>query len=515
MQDNISNNKRIARNTFFLYIRMALVMLVSLYTSRVILQVLGVVDFGVYNVVAGFVSMFAFLNTSLTACIQRYYNYEIGKYEGKGFQNVYITAFYIQLFLAITVFLLVESAGLWYLKNRLVIPDDRLDAAYALFHFSTISMIFVIMQVPYSAAVLSKERMDFYALVGIIDILLKLIIVIIIPYFSFDKLVLYGFLLLFVSFVDFLLFLLYTKLNFPELKLKFYFDKHLFKSMMLFSGWSTLGSFAQVIRNQGLNIVLNIFFGPVVNAARGISYQVRAALASFMSQVPTAARPQLTESYSRGNIGRSIRIMYSISKISFFLIYLMALPIIYEMDFLIHLWLGNNVPDYTVIFSQIILIIAIIETFNWPVSMIIYASGKIGWYNIITSIIGLVVLPLCYFALKIEDNPVLVYVISLLISIAVQTASLFCMRAVVGIKVMDYIRKVLGPSSLVVIFTFFIPFIIIKFLEQGFIRFSLVFISFLVFALIVCYYVGLNRHEKKLLVSFIDNLFIKFRKNGK
>ena len=514
MADNSSGNKRIARNTAFLYIRMAFVMLITLYTSRVILQSLGVVDFGIYNVVAGFVSMFSFLNTSLIACIQRYYNYEQGKNGVEGFKNVYVTSFYIQLALALLVFVAIESFGIWYLENKLVIPSDRLPAAHILFQASALSLLLVIVQVPYSAAIIAREKMDYYAFVGIADILLKLIIVFALAWTTiFDKLALYGILLFIVTIIDFLLYYVYAKRKIPEIRLSLHFDFGLFKSMMKFSGWSMLGSFAQIVRNQGLNILLNLFFGPAVNAARGISYQVRTAISSFMANVPTAARPQLIESYAKGDYRRAKQIMFTISKICFMLIYIVALPVIFEMDFLLHLWLGDSVPEYTTIFSQIIVVIAIIEALNWPVSMIIYASGKIGWYNVVTSIVGLLVLPLCYVSLIIDVNPILVYIISLLISISVQVVSVFCMKKVVNIGVYDYAKNVITPSCIVVLLTVCVPLLLTIFMQDGFIKLVMVCIVSVLWTLSICYLVGMSNNEKQLVRMYVSNFTKRIRKN--
>ncbi len=518
MPDNTtSSNKRIAKNTVSLYIRMALVLLVSLYSSRVILNILGVVDYGVYSVVAGFVSMFAFLNTSLTASIQRFYNYERGLNGEDGFNRVYITSLFIQVALAIIVLLLTESFGLWYLNNKLVIPSERLEAASSLFHCSVASMIIVILQVPYSAAVMAKERMGYYALVGIIDVILKLVIVLILPFLAGDSLIWYGFLLLIVCIIVFFFYYIYSKIKFTGISLRFVFYKTLFMDMMKFSGWSMFGSFAQIIRNQGLNIVLNLFFGPVVNAARGISYQVKTALSSFMANVPTAARPQLVESYAVGNFNRSKNIMFSTSKICFILLYVLAVPIIGEMNYILHLWLGNSVPEYTVVFSRLILIIAMIEAFNWPVSMMIYATGDIGIYNILTGLAGILVLPISYLVLRMGMSPASVYVVSLFISILVQYISLLCLKKVTQITLSQYFHNVVLPCCIIVLISAFIPFIINLFFKESFFRLIINCSVCIPIILTVSYIIGLNRSEKSIVreaVKSFIGLLNKQKNNG-
>lgn len=509
---DLSGNSRIARNTIFLYIRMAFVMIVTLYTSRVILKVLGVTDFGIYNVVAGFVSMFSFLNTSLTASIQRFYNYENGKNGSEGFHRVFSTSFYIQLFLGIIIFILLETVGLYYLNNHLVIPEGRLQAARYVFHMSSLSLLFVIMQVPYSAAIIAKEYMDYYAVVGIIDVLLKLVIVLLLPYVTADNLIIYSLALLIVTIVDFFLYFIYAKRKIVEVKLDSSFNRSIFKEMMSFSGWSILGSLAQMIRNQGLNIILNVFFGPVVNAARGISYQVKTALASFMANVPTAARPQLTESYARGDIDRSKQIMFTISKVCFYLIYLIALPVFFDLDYLLHLWLGNNVPEYTLVFSQIILVITVIETFNWPISMMIYATGKIARYNIVTSILGILLLPITYLLLKFMPDPYLAYYASLFISICVQIVSVKCLSRTVDILPSEYCGKVIYPALKIIVLTAFVPYLVTNFMEPSLIRTGVNLLVTISYSILMIYCVGLSSSEKKLVNSVFKKFISRFKK---
>ncbi len=278
MGDNRGKNSRIARNTLFRYVRMFFAMVVALYTSRVLLQTLGVVDFGVNNVVAGFVTMFSFLNSSLTGAIQRYYNFEKSTQGAEGIGKVYHTSMLIQVSMAIIVFVLLEGFGVWYLNNVMVIPEDRMLAANILFQCSTVSLLFLIISIPYSAAIMSFEHMDYYAIVGVLDVVLKLVIVLILPYLGSDKLITYASLLFLISIINFLLYFVYARRKFDALRLRGERDKSLLKSMLVFSGWNFFGTFSNVVYQQGVNLLLNFFFGPVVNAARGISAYVSQAL---------------------------------------------------------------------------------------------------------------------------------------------------------------------------------------------------------------------------------------------
>ena len=503
---NLPDNKRIARNTVFLYIRMTVVLLVSLYTTRALLSALGIVDYGINNVVAGFVTMFAFLNTSFVATIQRYYNYELGKTGMDGVYKVYISSAIIQVVMAIIVIALAETVGLWYINNKMVIPVERLSSARILFHCSIFSMTLTILQVPFSSVIMAFEKLDYYAIVGVIDILLKLFIVVALHFFCGDRLEIYAILLLCVSAIVFFMYFIYAKKNIITERIRIIFDKVLLKDMVKFSGWSVFGAFAQVVRNQGINIILNLFFGPVVNAARGVSFQVKGALSGFLANTSMSVRPQLVSSYASGNTDRSVNLMFSISKINFLILYLLALPVCLEMDFVLHLWLGNNVPEYTIIFSRLILIIALVDVFNGPVTMIMYASGKIGLYNVVTSLVGLLVLPFSYFILKAGYPPSSVYILSLLISIIVQSASIIVMNKVINVSIRDYAIKVILPSFRVLLCS--LPVVLIPYLLIRYSIFRVILVVLVSFVVVgtISYYIGMNKNEKQLLCSFVDRI---------
>ena len=509
MQDISSNNRLIARNTVFLYIRMTVALIVSLYTTRALLNNLGVEDYGINNVVAGFVTMFAFLNTSFVATIQRFYNFELGKSGMDGVYKVYFTSVMIQIALVFIVIASAETVGLWYLNHKMVIPVERLSAARLLFHCSILSMSLTIIQVPFSAVIMAFEKLDYYAIVGVLDILLKLFIVIVLKLFDGDRLELYAILLLGVSIIVFVLYFVYAKRRIISGRIRIVYDKTLLKEMLVFSGWGIFGSFAQVVRNQGINIILNLFFGPIVNAARGISFQVKGALSGFIANTSLSVRPQLVSSYAEGNTSRSINLMYSISKINFLILYLLALPICLEMDFVLHLWLGSNVPDYTIVFSRLILVISLIDVFNGPVTMIMYASGKIGFYNLITSFIGLLVLPASYFILKAGYPPYSVYFMSLFVSITVQVASVFVMKKTIKVSIYDYLHGVVFPSFLVLLCSLPIALVPFFVLQKSLIRVIVVGIISIVAVGFIGYFIGLNRGERQLLNSFVDRLIKK------
>lgn len=504
-----SNNQDIAKNTLFLYIRMAFSLVISLYTSRIILKVLGIEDYGVYNVVAGFVSMFAFLNTALSSSIQRYYNYENGINGSIGFRNVYITSIFIQIIISVISLVLAETIGLWYVKNYLVVPVERIDASLILFHVSVLSMVLVIMQVPYSSAILAKEKMDYYAFVGIVDVILKLVIVFIIKIISYDKLVSYAWLVALVSLFDFLLYYIYSKRKFSEIKFKFKFNRTLFGEMLKFSGWSAFNGFSQIVKNQGINIVLNLFFGPVVNAARGISYQVKSALIGFVGNITVASRPQMVEEYAVGNKDRSIRLMSSTSKICFLLLLLMALPISVEVEYILNIWLKNIVPEHTQVFTILVLLTTLVDILQTPISIMVYATGRIAKYNLYTSLLGLLILPIAFIALKLGAVPEFVYVFSFLISIGIQIISVTILTKLTGYSSMNYIKSVVLPLTYVTLLSCIIPIIAHQLLPYGFLRFVVVLVVSTGAIVSLGYLFALNNNERLMVLQIAKKFLSK------
>lgn len=502
---NKNGNLTIAKNTIFLYGRMFVTLIVSLYTSRIVLSTLGIVDYGVYNVIAGFVSMFVFLNSALTASIQRYYNYERGINGEKGIEKVYNAAIVTQSILAVLVIISVEIIGLWYLNNKLVIPHNREWAAHIVFQLSLISIIAIIMLIPYSALVLSKERMNFYALVGILDTFLRLGMVVLLPYVPYDKLVAYACLAPIISGMDYLLYYIYVKRNLLPTSFKFEINIPILKSIFSFSGWNAVGSFSIMLRGQGVNMILNLFFGPVVNAARAVASSVQSAIMGFVYNIFSATRPQLTEAYAVGNYQRSTSLMFSVSKICFILIYFFALPIGTEIHYVLHLWLGDNVPQYAGEFTVINFAIILIDVLNTPVSMIMLATGKIKKYNLVASILGLTILPFSYLILKCGASPISVYYISLLISVIVQYVCLQIMHKETGISLHAYFQEVILPITIMVLLTVSIPLLIGSLIPIESLRFIISILVAFTIVLLVSYTIVFNKPEKQL----IKNIFQK------
>lgn len=505
MTDSSNNTNRIARNSIFMAIRMVFVLALTLYTTRVVLRILGVEDYGIYNVVCGFVSMFAFLNTSMSNGIQRFYNYEYGKNGDFGATVVYNTALVIQALLAIIIIILTESLGLWYLYNKMVIPIERFKAALIIFQCSIINFLFLIMQAPYTAAVMAHERMDFYAIISIFDAIIKLGIVLLLPFFSYDKLVIYGVLYSSISILNFIVYFLYCKRNFPEIKIVRAVDKGMFSSMLSFSGWNVFGSLSGVMKEQGINLVLNLFFGPVVNAARGVANQVNSGLQSFVTNLTVPVRPQVIQSYAKGEIERTMRLTYSVSKLSCCCLLLVALPILVEIDYVLNIWLGNNIPEYSSYFIIIVTATSFLSNLNAAISGVVHASGKMKWYQIIGGSLGILSVPIAYIILRAGGHPASALWVVFIMMAIIQIVSLIILKTIVPFSILDYTKQVVYPLVLVILVSIWAPLALHYFLSEGFLRLIVVLMTSILVTATNIYFIGLNKSEKNIIKQFITN----------
>lgn len=504
MKSEEISNRRIAKNTAYLYGRMFLGLLVALYTCRVVLQVLGVVDYGINSVVGGFVIMFAFLNNTLSSSLQRFYNYESVTNGDEGFCQVYNTGLLIHCMVALILLIVLETFGFWYVNNIMVIPKDRLFAANIVYQSSIISMMLVILQIPYSGAIMAKERMNYFAGVGIFDIVTRLLFVFLLPYMPIDKLIAYAGFSLLISVLNFLLYYIYCKKEFLEMKLRKVKEKSLYKSILSFSGWNLLGTLAFMMKSQGVNMMLNYCFGPIINAARSIAYQINSAIGNFSSNIVIAFRPQLVNSYAVRNYERTRYLMFMESKSCFLLISALIVPFIFEVDLILSLWLGKDiVPNYTASFTVLILIDNLINTLNTPCTQVVHAVGKLRNYQIVSSIINFILLPVCWILLKIGLDATTVYIAMIIISIIHQSACVIITNNVFNFGIRLYIKQVVFPciSSLLLLIT--IPFIIFILLPESLYRLLLILFFDLLMACIVGYFIMLGKEEKELVKQII------------
>ncbi len=503
------NNNRIAKNTLMLYLRMSLTMFVSLFTSRVILNVLGVEDYGIYNVVAGVVTMFSFLNSAMALGTQRFLAFEMGKNNPSGMNNVFKTSINIHVGIAILIVLLSETIGVWFLNTQLTIPADRMIAANWVFQLSMLNFALVVITVPYNAAIIANERMSFYAYVSILETVLKLIAVIALVNLPFDHLKTYAFLILIVSFLVFVAYRYYSIKKFAECNYSWYWNPSLFKEMMGYTGWNLFGNVAYVSYNQGINIILNVFFGPAINAARGIAYQVNGAISGFAGNFQLAMNPQITKSYSSNELDYMHQLIYSGSKFSFFLLYCITLPILIETDKILYWWL-KIVPDHAILFCRLVLIQALIDSISLSLKAGVQASGKIKWFQIIIGSMLFLILPISYLFLYLGYSPVTPFIISIVIAIIALSGRLYMVGNIINLSISKFVKKVIFKIVLVVVFSPVVP-LLWKYWTNSTTINSLIsiFISGLS-GIVVIYFLGLASNEKRIILKKIQSIIKRF-----
>ena len=431
-----SSNKTIAKNTIFLYFRMMLTMIISLYTSRVILQVLGVDDYGIYQAVGGIVGFLSFLNNALSTGSSRFITFGLGENNLQKLKNIFSTTLTAHICLAVIIVILAETAGIWFLHNKLVIAPDRIDAAEFVFHLSLLTAFFSLTQVPYGACIIAQEKMGIYAYVSIIEALLKLLIVYLLTIGDFDKLKLYALLLCLVQVGIIIFYRVYCTRSFEEAKFRFFFDKKLFKEIAGFSGWSLFANCSIALNSQGILVLLNMFFSPAVVAARAISLQVNTAANQFVSNFQTAANPQIVKRYAAKDYEGSKQLLLQTTKFSFYLMLLLSLPICLGAKQLLTLWLGI-VPEYTVIFLQLVIIQSLFSVFDTSFYRALYAKGRLRENALISPTLGLVRFPVIYLLFKFGFSPVALSWASL-ITYAVLG---LIIKPILVIKIVDYTWK--------------------------------------------------------------------------
>ena len=501
MPEQISDNKRIAKNTLFLYVRQILIMIVGLYTVRKVLEVLGIEDYGIYNVVSGTVTMFSFLSGAMAMGSQRFFSYYIGKQDLDALKRVFHNTLTIYFILSLVIVLLGESIGVWFLNTKLVIPESRLFAANFIFQVSLLSFVISMISAPFMASIISHENMGVYARIGIIEVILKLCVVFALIYSPFDKLISYSILLFSTGVFVLVLYIVHCMKNYGECTIALKYDKDIVSEIASFSGWNLFGNFAWIIKNQGTSFLLNIFFGPVLNAAQNLATQVRTIVQTFAANFTNAVQPQIIKSYAKNDIDSMFKLMSSSSKLSFFLMAVIVIPVILNIDFILDLWLVN-VPNYAVVFTQLMLIEATLEAMSSPVASVNQATGKIKYYQMIIGIIGIMNLPISYFALKMGANAEMVYIISLLLQICIVLHRAFYLRKIkegVGMKV---VSKVYFPC----LFSGLLAFIICYYLynNPSTIMTTLFTCAYEVLIVVsIGFLIALNRNERMFIKRFI------------
>lgn len=510
MTENITqnNSKRIAKNTLLLYIRTFITMAISLYTSRVILEVLGINDFGIYNVVGGFVGMFALISATLTSSTQRFITYELGKKDENHSQEIFSTAVLIHIIIALVIIVLAESVGVYFLNNQMNIPISRLTAANWVFQFSLITFVVNIISIPYNSTIIAHERMAAFAYITLIESILKLLIVYLLILSTFDKLIIYGALMLLVSLAIRMVYGVYCSKNFIECKFKLVKERFYYKQILGFSGWNIIGSSSVVLTNYGINILLNIFFGVAVNAARGITTQVDNALNQFVSNFVMALNPQITKSYASGNREYMMKLVMTGSRYSFYLLLIMVIPILFETEYILACWLKNT-PKYTVIFVQLSLIYMLCQSLSNTLFTAMLATGNIRNYQIIVGGLALMAFPLSYGLFKMGFEPAYCYYATIFISILCLVVRLIMLHRIIGLSIRIFFKDVIVRVILVSIFSLISPYIIISFMTQGLERFIILSLVSLVATCIFIFFSGISKDERTFFITYIKNKFNK------
>lgn len=500
MSDNTSNNKRIAKNTLLLYFRMFLTMIVSLYTSRVVLNILGVEDYGVYNVTGGVIAMFAFLSTAMSSATQRYITFALGKGDKKRLNVVFNTAVFIHIIISLFVLILGETVGLWFVVNKLVIPEGREFAAMCVYQCSILTSLIAIMSVPYNADIVANEKMSAFAYISILEVILKLLIVFTLVVIPADKLISYAVLMVCVQISIRFVYVRYCSIHFEESKIQRVIDKPLLKEMASFAGWSFFGNFAYVLYGQGVNMLLNIFFGPVVNAARGIAVQVQTAVHQFAGSFQMAINPQITKNYASGNLQQMHMLMFRSSRFSFFLLFFLILPVLLETNFMLTLWL-KIVPDNAVAFTQIMLCIMLLNPFASPLTIANQATGKIKIYQVVVGCTLMSILPVSYIVLKLGTPAYTVFMVHFVIEAIAVFLRMFMMRNLVDLPISQYVKNVYMPIAITVFIAIILPtFVHIQF-EEGWLRFVLVGFTCVLSVGLSVFVIGLTKHEREIILD--------------
>lgn len=506
MQDYSQQTRRIAKNTLMLYFRMMFLMLLGLFTSRIVLEALGESDYGIYNVVGGVVAMFTIISGSLTTAISRFITFELGKGEGARLKDVYSTSVIVQVILAIIIVVIVEPCGLWFIDNKMTIEPDRVEAARYVLHFSLLSFVVNLMSVPQMAVITAHEKMSAYAYIGIIDGLLRLGTALLISVYASERLVLYSILMLLTVLIVRLCYVVYCRRNFPAVRFKPIYDKTLLREMFSFAGWDFIGTSSGVLRDQGGNILVNVFFGTVTNAARGVAVQLSSAIQGFVTNFMTAVNPQITKSYAAGDYQYTFSLVRKASRMSYYLLFIFALPLLFNTDFVLNIWL-KEVPEDTLNFVRLFLVFSLCESMARPLVTALLARGKIRNYQIIVGGLQLLNLPVSYLFLKFGYPAEITVVVSIVISLICLFVRLIIMRVQIDFPVKNFIVRVCFNVITVTAAAMIIPLAIFRYIPDtiagGICGLIIVFVC----AALSIFFVGCTADERRKLLSLVFKRF--------
>ena len=507
----MSSNNSIAKNTIFLYFRMLLVLGVSLFTSRIVLKELGVSDYGIYSLVGGFITVFSFLNTAMTAATQRYLTFDLGTNDLDKLQKTFSATLSIHIGIALFVLIMAETIGLWYLNHKMVYPPERSYAVNFVYQFSIASTLLGIIQVPYNALIIAREKMNIYAYVGIVEVFLKLLVVFLLVYFGNDKLIFYSIMTFAVALGIRIFYQIYCRKNYKESKYKFEWEPIYYKELIYYSGWNLFGSMAVIAKDQGSNLVLNLFFGTIINAAYGIMNTVNSAVNSFIANFLLAANPQIIKLYATGDKPAMEKLINQTSKFSFFLSLFLIAPIFLNINYILNIWLIEP-PPYAGTFIRLALLCTIIDTVTKPVITGIHATGKIRNYQIVVGLFNFLNLPLSYFLLKFKifSSPEIILYIWLVFASLSMLFRLYFLNKTMGYDLRTFFYAVLFRITIVSLFIIAVGSIINKiFMVTSFLSFLTETIFYCGIIFMVIFFFGIEKEEKGLLVILKDRIFRK------
>jgi O-antigen/teichoic acid export membrane protein len=502
----ITNAARIVKNTLALYFRHILIMLVSLYTVRVVLNTLGAEDYGIYNVVAGVVTMFSFLSGSLATASQRYFAFELGRSDYAQLQKIFNLSFLMYLLIAAAVLVLAETVGLWFVHTKLIIPRERMESARWIYQCSIISFVFTITVTPFMAVIIAHEDMNIYATVSIVEAVLKLGIVFLLTAIEFDKLQLYGILLCAVTMINTGIYIAICKRKYQECRFWFYWNTNLFKELIGFTGWNLFGACAGVFKNQMVNILLNQFFNPIIVTARGIAGSVSSAVMSFSQNFSSAMRPQIIKNYASENKTEMLKIMFYGCKGTYFLMYVFTFPLILEMPLILSIWL-KKIPEYSVLFTRLVLFDALIDSVSFPIMTAAQATGKIKLYQSVVGGILLLNFPVSWVILRLGAPAYSVMAVAVCLTFIAFVVRILILKRLIIYSLKHFLIEVIIPVCAVSLLSAIMPLVVFRILDYGFLRLLLITGTSVVSVCIFTFIIGLSDTDRIRVKSMIKHIW--------
>lgn len=502
---NSTNNKRIAKNVLILYIRMFFIMCITLYTSRVVLNALGIEDYGLYTAVGGFVALFGVISGSLSTAISRFITFELGKGNYIKLKLIFSSSVLIQFLIALLIIVLVETVGVWFLNERMTVPEGQLTAANWVLQFSVITFAVNLISVPYTAVIIAHEKMSAFAYISIFDAVGKLLIAYLISVSPTNRLITYSILLCCLAIITRLIYNIYCQKHFEECKFVLKFDKSITKEIFSFAGWNFIGSCSGLLRDQGINILLNLFCGPAVNAGRGIAMQVSSAINTFTGSFTSALNPQITKQFAKNNYEEWSRLVYRGAKFSCFLLLIPSVPLFFESQTILSLWL-SIVPPYTSIFVRLIIVYVFVETISCTLVTLMLATGNIRNYQILVGGCQMLNFPVAYCLLKLEFEPEFTIVGSIVIACICMALRLFMLHRMVRLNIAAFLSQVLVQIIIVALASTIVPIILIEEMSEGINRVCIVFFTSVIWTASMSFFLGCSSGERKIIITQINKV---------